>query len=156
FAPIDFTQVNAAVNRVLVRRAVTLLDPQPSERVADFFCGLGNFSLSIARTGARVVGVDGNAALAKRAATNATRNGLADRATFVVANLFTVTSQAIAEWGRFDRMLIDPPREGAIELVKALPASGDVRAPTRIVYVSCNQATLARDAAVLVHDRGYG
>ncbi len=154
FAPTDFTQVNAAVNRVLVRRAVTLLDPQPGERIADFFCGLGNFALAIARRGARVVGVDGNAALAKRAAMNAKRNALHERATFVVANLFSVTPQTIAEWGRFDRILIDPPREGAVALAKALSHARE-GGPRRIVYVSCNAATLARDAAVLVHERGY-
>lgn len=155
FAPTDFTQVNAEVNRVLVRRAVTLLAPRRGERVADFFCGLGNFSLPIARLGAHVIGIEGNAALVRRAQQNATRNGLAERATFATANLFSATPESISALGRLDRALIDPPREGAVELAKALPQRDDERALDRIVYVSCNPATLARDAAVLVHDRGY-
>ena len=155
FAPTDFTQVNSAINRVLVRRAVQLLGPLPGERVGDFFCGLGNFTLPIARRGARVVGIEGSKALVARAQANAARNGLAAMATFVVANLFTTTPEAVAAFGSFDRVLIDPPREGAIELVKSLPHRDDERALARIVYVSCNPATLARDAAVLVHERGY-
>jgi 23S rRNA (uracil1939-C5)-methyltransferase len=155
FAPTDFTQVNVGVNRVLVRRALALLAPQPGERIGDFFCGLGNFTLPIARTGATVVGVEGNAALVRRAQENAARNGLADRASFAVANLFTVTAEAVAALGALDRALIDPPREGAVELAKALPHRDDERALVRIVYVSCNPATLARDASVLVHERGY-
>jgi 23S rRNA (uracil1939-C5)-methyltransferase len=155
FSPTDFTQVNAAVNRVLVRRAITLLAPVAGERIADFFCGLGNFSLPIARCGAYVIGVDGNAALVTHAHANALRNGLGDRATFVAGNLFIVTRETLAALGRLDGALIDPPREGAVELAKALPARNDQDALTRIVYVSCNPATLARDAAVLVEDRGY-
>jgi 23S rRNA (uracil1939-C5)-methyltransferase len=155
FAPIDFTQVNFGVNRVLVRRALALLAPQPNERVADFFCGLGNFTLPIARSGATVVGVEGNAALVRRAQENAARNGLSESASFVVANLFTATLESIAALGRLDRALVDPPREGAVELAKALPHRDDERALARLVYVSCNPATLARDAAVLVHERGY-
>ena len=155
FSPTDFTQVNAEVNRVLVRRAVTLLAPVAGERVADFFCGLGNFSLPIARRGAFVVGIEGNPALAKRAQANAARNDLAGQATFVAVNLFTVTRDSITAMGKFDRALIDPPREGAVELAKALPQRDDEAFLKRIVYVSCNPATLARDAAVLVHDRGY-
>jgi 23S rRNA (uracil1939-C5)-methyltransferase len=155
FLPTDFTQVNAEVNRVLVRRAITLLGPGPGERIGDFFSGLGNFSLPIARRGAAVVGVEGNAALVKRAQANAARNGLGDEATFVVANLFAATHETVAALGRLDRALIDPPREGAIDLVKALPQRDDEGFLKRIVYVSCNPATLARDAAVLVNDRGY-
>ncbi|MEO5766223.1 MAG: 23S rRNA (uracil(1939)-C(5))-methyltransferase RlmD [Casimicrobiaceae bacterium] len=155
FAPTDFTQVNFGVNRVLVRRALALLAPQPSERVADFFCGIGNFTLPIARSGATVVGVEGNAALVRRAQENAAHNGLAARASFVVANLFTATAESVAALGAVDRALIDPPREGAIELAKALPHRDDERALARLVYVSCNPATLARDAAVLVNERGY-
>jgi 23S rRNA (uracil1939-C5)-methyltransferase len=151
FEPTDFTQVNAQMNRVLVRRAVALLDPAPGERIADFFCGLGNFTLPPARRGADVIGIDGSAALAERAAANAARNGLAERVRFSVANLFEATRESIAALGALDKALIDPPREGAIALVKALPEDG-VR---RIVYVSCNPATLARDAAVLVHERGF-
>jgi len=152
YAPTEFTQVNAAINRVLVRRAVALLDPRPGERIADFFCGLGNFTLPIARRGAGVVGVEGSAALVRRAAENAALNGLADGASFQVANLFEATPETVEALGPLDKVLVDPPREGAIALVKALPGDGP---PQRIVYVSCNPATLARDAAVLVHDHGY-
>ena len=155
FAQTDFTQVNSAINRVLVRRALALLDPQPGERVADFFCGLGNFTLPIARRGASVVGVEGSAPLVQRAEGNARHNGLGDRARFVVANLFAATPESIAGLGPLDRVLIDPPREGGIELVKSLPARDDAGGLGRIVYVSCNPATLARDAEVLVHERGY-
>ena len=151
FRPTDFTQVNHAVNRVLVRRTLSLLDPRPGERIADLFCGLGNFTLPIACSGASVVGVEGSQALVERGRECAVANGLADRVEFAVANLFECTPESLALLGRFDKMLIDPPREGAIEVVKALPADG----PRRIVYVSCNPATLARDAAVLVHVKGY-
>jgi 23S rRNA (uracil1939-C5)-methyltransferase len=151
FKPTDFTQVNHAVNRVLVRRALRLLDPQPGERIADMFCGLGNFTLPIACSGASVVGVEGSPALVKRGRESAVANGLGERVEFGVANLFECTEASVAKLGRFDKMLIDPPREGAVELVKALGAD----APRRIVYVSCNPATLARDAAVLVSIKGY-
>lgn len=151
FSPTEFTQVNHAINNVLVRRAMALLDPRPGERVADMFCGLGNFTLPIARLGADVVGIEGSEALVRRAGDNAAANGLAERTSFGVANLFEATPESVAALGRFDKMLIDPPREGAIELVKAL--GGDT-APQRIVYVSCNPATLARDAAVLTQ-QGY-
>ncbi|MEP7182756.1 MAG: 23S rRNA (uracil(1939)-C(5))-methyltransferase RlmD [Betaproteobacteria bacterium] len=152
YAPTEFTQVNAAINRVLVRRAIALLDPQPGERIADFFCGLGNFTLPIARGGASVVGIEGSAALVRRAEENAALNSLADRATFRTANLFAATPESLEALGSLDKALVDPPREGAIALVKALPGDGP---PQRIVYVSCNPATLARDAEVLVHDHGY-
>jgi 23S rRNA (uracil1939-C5)-methyltransferase len=151
FRPTDFTQVNHDVNRVLVRRALGLLELQSGEMVADMFCGLGNFTLPLARMGARVVGVEGSAALIARAKENAIFNGLEARIDYHVANLFEVTKEQLAGWGRFDKMLIDPPREGAVELVKAL----DETVLSRIVYVSCNPATLARDAAVLVHEKGY-
>jgi 23S rRNA (uracil1939-C5)-methyltransferase len=151
FSPTEFTQVNHAINRVLVRRAVTLLDPQPGERIADMFCGLGNFTLPIARSGARVVGVEGSAELVRRAGENAAANGLEARVEYGVANLFEATPESLAALGRFDKMLIDPPREGAVELVKAIGDDG----PWRIVYVSCNPATLARDAAILVHQKNY-
>jgi 23S rRNA (uracil1939-C5)-methyltransferase len=155
FAPIDFTQVNFGVNRVLVRRALALLAPQPFERIGDFFCGLGNFTLPIARSGATVLGVEGNATLVARAQDNAARNGLAERASFVAANLFNATAESVAAFGPLQRALIDPPREGAIELAKSLPHRDDERALKRIVYVSCSPATLARDASVFVHERGY-
>lgn len=151
FSPTEFTQVNHAINRVLVRRAMALLDPQPGERIADMFCGLGNFTLPIARSGARVVGIEGSAALVRRAAENAAANGLSANTEYGVANLFEASEESLAALGRFDKMLIDPPREGAIEVVKALGADG----PQRIVYVSCNPSTLARDAAVLTTQKGY-
>jgi len=153
YSPTDFTQVNPAINRVLVRRALALLDPRPGERIADFFCGMGNFTLPIARRGAAVVGIDGSAALARRAGENAAANGLAALPSFRVSNLFEATPEGIEALGPLDKMLVDPPREGAIALVKALPGDGP---PRRIVYVSCSPATLARDAAVLVHGHGYG
>ena len=151
FKPTEFTQVNHPMNRVLVRRAMGLLDPRPGERIADMFCGLGNFTLPIARSGATVVGVEGSDALVKRGRQSAEANGLAERVEFGVANLFDATPETVAALGHFDKMLIDPPREGAIELVKALGSDG----PKRIIYVSCNPATLARDAAVLVGGQGY-
>ena len=146
FRPTDFTQVNHAVNRTLVSRAVRLLDPKPGERIADLFCGLGNFSLPIARSGARVHGYEGSEGLVARARENARANGLA--IDFEVANLFEPGFEAK---GPFDKLLVDPPREGAMEIVKALPESW----PRRIVYVSCDAATLARDAGTLVHVKGF-
>lgn len=152
FLPTDFTQVNVHINRLLIRRAMQLLDPQPGERIADLFCGLGNFSLPIARRGATVVGVEGSQALVERALQNASRNGLEGRSEFHAANLFEATEDSLAALGKLDKLLIDPPREGAVAVVKAL---GPWQLPPRIVYVSCNPATLARDAAVLVHEKGY-
>jgi 23S rRNA (uracil1939-C5)-methyltransferase len=151
FSPTDFTQVNHAVNRILVRRALALLEVLPGERVADLFCGLGNFTLAIARSGAGATGIEGNSELIRRAAANAARNGLQEAARFVEMDLYAEGGLRLSELGHFDRMLVDPPRDGAIEVVKALPGEG----PRRIVYISCNPATLARDAAVLVHSRGY-
>ena len=151
FNPSDFTQVNHAVNRVLVRRALSLMDAKPGERIADLFCGLGNFTLPIARSGARVLGVEGSPALVKRGRQSALANGLASNVEFTVANLFECTPASFAAFGHLDKALIDPPREGAIEVVKALGDDG----PRRIVYVSCNPATLARDAEVLVRLKGY-
>ena len=147
FLPTDFTQVNHGINTVLVRRALRLLDPRPGERILDLFCGLGNFTLPIASLGVEVCGYEGHPGLVARARRNAEINGL--RARFEVANLFE--ADACRQLPEADKLLIDPPREGAIEVVKAL---GD-NAPGRIVYVSCDPATLARDAAVLVHTKGY-
>ena len=149
FGPTDFTQVNPAVNRVLVRRALSLLDPRPGEKIADFFCGLGNFTLPVARCGAEVLGVEGNAGLIASARANAISNGLADRCRFFEADLFD--AGVCADLPACDKALLDPPREGAIELVKSFSRS----VPRRIVYVSCDPATLARDSAVLVHAQGY-
>jgi 23S rRNA (uracil1939-C5)-methyltransferase len=149
FGPTDFTQVNHAVNRLLVSRALALLDPRPGERIGDFFCGLGNFTLPIARSGAEVLGVEGSAALLARAQANAAANGLADRCRFAMANLFE--PEECARLPACDKALLDPPREGAIELVKSFGA----KQPSRIVYVACDPATLARDAGVLVNALGY-
>lgn len=151
FAPSEFTQVNSALNRVMISRAMRLLDPQPGERIADFFCGLGNFTLPIARSGAQVLGIEGSETLVARAKQNAELNGLAGNAKFAAMNLFAITAETYSSLGRFDKLLIDPPRDGALELVKSL---GGENAPLRIVYVSCNPGTLARDAAELVQ-RGY-
>ena len=151
FAPSEFTQVNSALNRVMISRAIRLLDPQPGERIADLFCGLGNFTLPIARIGAQVLGIEGSDALVKRAQQNAVSNGLRGNTEFMVMNLFEMTEESFAKLGRFDKLLIDPPRDGAFELVKSL---GGDNSPKRIVYVSCNPSTLARDAAELVQ-RGY-
>jgi 23S rRNA (uracil1939-C5)-methyltransferase len=151
FRPTEFTQVNTAINRALVSRALRLLDPQPGERIADLFCGLGNFTLPIAKSGAEVLGIEGSAELVARARENALRNQLPN-ARFAVDNLFEMTPEKFAALGHFDKLLIDPPRSGAIEVVKSLADSG---APQRIVYVSCDPATLARDAEVLCHVKGY-
>ena len=151
FGPTDFTQVNAAMNRMLVRRAIALLAPQTGEAIADFFCGLGNFTLPIARREANVIGLEAQRDLVRRAERNAAVNGLAGRTRFAVADLFAATPESLAAIGPLDKALLDPPREGAIALVKALPDE----ALKRIVYVSCNPATLARDASVLVHQRGF-
>jgi 23S rRNA (uracil1939-C5)-methyltransferase len=146
FQPSDFTQVNPAVNRLLVSRALRLLDPQPGERIADLFCGIGNFTLPLAARGAQVIGFEGSAQLVERARQNAAANKLV--AQFEAADLFHPN---LAAYGRFDKFLIDPPREGAISLVHSLPEEW----PRRIVYVSCDAATLARDADVLVHGKGF-
>ena len=151
FRPTEFTQVNAAINRVMVRRAIALLDPQPGERIGDLFCGLGNFTLPIAKRGAYAIGVEGSASLIARARDNAAANGLASATEFHTADLFEIGPSDFAPWGRLDKLLIDPPREGAIAVSRSLPID-QVR---RIVYVSCNPATLARDAGVLVASHGY-
>jgi len=149
FVPTDFTQVNNAVNRILVRRALALLDPRPGERVGDFFCGLGNFTLPISRMGASVIGYEGSDSMVARGGENAEANGLGRECRFEVANLFD--RNACAKLGAFDTALLDPPREGAVELVKSFSDHG----PRRLVYVACDPATLARDAGVLVHGQGY-
>lgn len=157
FAPTDFTQVNHAVNEVLVRRALALLQVAPGERVLDLFSGLGNFTLPLATQAQRALGIEGNAAQVARAAANAAANGLAGRAGFLQQDLFAWTE---ADWqalnqreGPIDRVLLDPPREGALAVARALAASR--LHPRRLVYVSCNPATLARDCAVLLHEGGW-
>ncbi|KRH79710.1 23S rRNA (uracil(1939)-C(5))-methyltransferase RlmD [Ferrovum sp. JA12] len=151
FSPTEFTQVNPQVNRSLVTRAMTHLDPRPGERIVDLFCGLGNFTLPIARGGARVLGVEGNPQLIERAYHNAEFNGLRSLVEFRTMNLFTVTEESFSELGPMDKLLIDPPRDGAIAVVNSL---GKVL-PKKVVYVSCNPSTLARDAQVMVHQQGY-
>ena len=146
----DFTQINLPLNEIMVARAVRYLDPQPHERIADLFCGLGNFTLPLAKRAAEVVGIEGSAALTQRAVANARANGLPN-AQFASADLFAATPETLAALGRFDKMLLDPPRAGAFAVVQALHAP---YLPQRIVYISCNPATLARDAAVLA-SKGY-
>ena len=159
FKPTDFTQVNPHINRVLVQRALGLLAPQPHERVIDWFCGLGNFTLPLATLAREVLGIEGSAVLVQRARDNAARNGLAGKAAFAARNLFELTPEILATDGAADKWLVDPPREGAFALAKAvadLTAGGSAwMPPSRIVYVSCNPATLARDAGLLVHQAGY-
>ncbi len=163
FKPNEFTQVNPQINQVMIRRAMQLLKPQQGETIADFFCGIGNFTLPIARSGAQVLGLEGLANLVERANESAALNGFAPstlqgegwgggNVTFGVADLFKMTETSLAALGKMDKWLVDPPRDGAFELVKAItPAT----APKCIVYVSCNPATLARDADVLVNEKGY-
>lgn len=155
FRPTDFTQVNHAINRVLVRSALALLAPERNDRVADLFCGLGNFTLPLATRCREVVGVEGSATLTARALQAARQHGLEGRTAFATCNLFEVDVQWLREQGRFNRILIDPPREGALALAQALAALDAAERPTRVVYVSCNPATLARDAGILVHEGGY-
>jgi 23S rRNA (uracil1939-C5)-methyltransferase len=157
FKPTDFTQVNPHINRVLVARAVRLLDPRPDERVIDWFCGLGNFTLPLATRAGTVLGIEGSPALVERATANARRNRCA--ADFAVRDLFALTPEVLAADGHAAKWLVDPPREGAFALAKAtadlVQRGADWTAPARIVYVSCNPATLARDAGLFVHQAGY-
>jgi len=155
FKPTDFTQVNHGINRVLIRRALALLDIQPHHRVVDLFCGLGNFTLPIARTAREVVGVEGSEVLIERARAAAQKHDLADRAQFSALDLFQVDEEWLQTLGHFDRMLIDPPRDGAVAVAKAVSALPVQAQPERIVYVSCNPSTLARDAGILTHVGGY-
>jgi 23S rRNA (uracil1939-C5)-methyltransferase len=158
FKPVDFTQVNHHINRVLVAKALRLLEVQPEDRVADLFCGLGNFTLPLATQGREVVGIEGSTSLTERALDNARANGLSAKTAFSTRNLFDVTVEDLIALGKFDRMLIDPPRDGAMAVSQALGALRQVRPdllPKRIVYVSCSPSTLARDADVLVHLAGY-
>jgi 23S rRNA (uracil1939-C5)-methyltransferase len=158
FKPTDFTQVNHHINRVLVARALRLLDTQPEERVADLFCGLGNFTLPIATQAREVVGIEGSTTLTERALDNARVNGLEGKTSFSSRNLFEATTDEFLALGKFDRMLIDPPREGAFAVCQAITGLGEAQVgmkPKRIVYISCNPSTLARDAGHLVHQGGY-
>ena len=179
FKPTDFTQVNPHINRVLVSRALRLLDVQPHERVIDWFCGLGNFTLPLATQAREVLGIEGSEALVARSRENYVKNqALANdhkalaATEFVARNLFEMTPEMLVADGAADKWLVDPPREGAFALAKALAdieqarigaeGAGPLPAgaegwtpPKRIVYVSCNPATLARDAGLLVHLAGY-
>jgi len=149
FKPTDFTQVNTDINRKMLSLAIAMLDPQPNERVLDLFCGLGNFTLPLARRAGHVVGVEGEAGLVQRGKENAAHNQISN-VEFHAADLTQEPHQHPWFGPGFDKLLIDPPRSGAFEIVKLVPAFG----AKRIVYVSCNPATLARDAQVLV-EAGY-
>lgn len=169
FKPTDFTQVNPHINRVLVSRALRLLDVQARERVIDWFCGLGNFTLPLATQAGEVLGIEGSETLVARSRANYEANRAARGegrplapAKFVARNLFEMTPQMLVADGYADRWLVDPPREGAFALAKAVAdlhqqpeLRGTWKPPKRIVYVSCNPATLARDAGLLVHQGGY-
>jgi len=167
FKPTDFTQVNPHINRVLVTRALRLLDVQPQERVIDWFCGLGNFTLPLATLAREVLGIEGSDALVARSGENyvlnqAGRDTPLAPTTFVARNLFEMTPELLRQDGSADKWLMDRPREGAFSLVQALAElhqQPELRQgwtpPKRIVYVSCSPATLARDAGVLVNAAGY-
>jgi 23S rRNA (uracil1939-C5)-methyltransferase len=154
FRPTEFTQVNHAVNRLMVERAVKLLDPKPNEKIADLFCGLGNFTLPIARSGAQVIGVEGSDALTTRASENAAANGLSANTSFFAADLYTDQESAMKRVPKVAKMLIDPPRDGAVEVCKLLTREARPELK-RIVYVSCSPSTLARDSDVLVNVNGF-
>jgi 23S rRNA (uracil1939-C5)-methyltransferase len=154
YKPTDFTQVNHQINQVLVSRALKLLAVQKKDRVLDLFCGLGNFTLPLATQAALVVGIEGSEALTIRAQQAAGLAGI-QNASFNTLNLFEIDGAWLEALGRFDRVLIDPPREGALAVAQALAQTAATLKPNRVVYVSCNPATLARDAAVLVHEAGY-
>jgi 23S rRNA (uracil1939-C5)-methyltransferase len=158
FKPTDFTQVNHHINRVLVHKALNLLKVEKEDRVADLFCGLGNFTLPLATQAREVVGIEGSTALTERALENAKVNGVDGHTTFQCRNLFEITKDDLIALGKFDRMLIDPPRDGAMALSQALAELKETHPemlPKRIVYVSCSPSTLARDAGVLVNHAGY-
>jgi 23S rRNA (uracil1939-C5)-methyltransferase len=167
FKPTDFTQVNPQINRVLVARALRLLDAHKRERVIDWFCGLGNFTLPIATMAGEVLGIEGSETLVARSRENLALNQQGRPSPlaptqFVARNLFEMTPEMLVADGVADKWLVDPPREGAFALSKALAdlhqqpeLRGGWTPPRRIVYVSCNPATLARDAGLLVHQAGY-
>ena len=150
FEPVDFIQINADINRRMVHFAVEQLDVDPDHSVLDLFCGIGNFSMPLARGAKTVLGVEGDATLTARATANAQRNSL-DNVTFRVADLNKIDGSE--GWVRqgWDRMLLDPARSGAAEVVTRMQRFG----PERVVYVSCHPGTLARDAGTLVHEQGY-
>ncbi|WP_347260232.1 23S rRNA (uracil(1939)-C(5))-methyltransferase RlmD [Rudaea sp.] len=151
FRPLDFIQVNGGMNRRMIDHALALLAPRPDDRVLDLFCGLGNFTLPLARRSAQVTGVEGEAGLVQRARDNAAKNGIAN-ATFHSADL--TADQRATAWARadYELMLLDPPRSGADALLDYLPR----KTTRRVVYVSCHPASLARDAGILVDRHGFG
>ncbi len=151
FAPTDFVQVNAAVNAQLVSRAVELLSPVPDDEVLELFCGIGNFSLPIARRVGRVIGVEASEIMVGRARDNAARNAIGN-CEFVAADLYTEAVRGLSSRDGCNKLFLDPPRSGAVEVVRDLVPT---LAPERIVYVSCNPSTLARDSEILVRREGY-
>jgi 23S rRNA (uracil1939-C5)-methyltransferase len=150
FEPTQFTQVNPAINRKMIERVLEVLAPNPEDTVLDLYCGLGNFTLPIARRARRAVGVEGERALVERAGRNAAANGI-DNTEFHVADLSQPVADAPWAQRRYDKILLDPSRAGAEAVLDLIPRW----AATRIVYVSCNPSTLARDAGILVHRHGY-
>jgi 23S rRNA (uracil1939-C5)-methyltransferase len=150
FQPLDFVQINAGLNAAMIHQALDLLGTGPEDRVLDLFCGLGNFSLPLARTAAAVAGVEGDAGLVARAGENAQRNGLANTA-FHSADLSQPDPQARWWQGGYTQVLLDPPRAGAREVLRSIAAL----APRRIVYVSCHPGTLARDLGELTQEHGF-
>ncbi len=155
YKPTDFTQVNHQINQALIAKALNLLNVQPHDRVADLFCGLGNFTLPLATRAKEVVGIEGSKILTDRALEAAKEHDLDNKTSFSTLNLFEVDVQWLRDLGHFDRMLIDPPREGALEVARALAQLTPDERPKCIVYVSCNPATLARDAGILVENGAY-
>jgi 23S rRNA (uracil1939-C5)-methyltransferase len=152
FMPYDFTQINPFINQVLVRSAMSLLKPSHDDRILDFFCGLGNFTLPIARSGSKVTGIEGSVSLLERAKQCRDENDLESLVDYQCMNLFEITKELLLQLGKANKWLIDPPRDGAFQLVQLI--DDDIN-PSLIVYVSCNPATLARDAQILVNERGY-
>jgi 23S rRNA (uracil1939-C5)-methyltransferase len=150
FAATDFVQINASINRLMIARAIELLRPEPDDAILDLYCGIGNFSLPLARSSARVTGIEGAASLVRRAQKNASRNGIMN-CDFAVSDLAAVDGSESWMMRHWDKLLLDPARNGAIELLQHI---GSID-PARIVYVSCHPGTLARDTAELVHRRGY-
>ncbi|MCG2634817.1 MAG: 23S rRNA (uracil(1939)-C(5))-methyltransferase RlmD [Gammaproteobacteria bacterium] len=151
FSPGNFVQTNPVVNQKLVSQAMALLQPAQGERIFDLFCGIGNFTLPIARLGAEVVGVEDLPETLAQAEKNAGANGLGGRCSFLKTDLFQLERDEIAGWGRVDKLLLDPPRSGALEICQLMARLG----PERVVYVSCDAATLARDTKELVSSQGY-
>ncbi len=150
FAPTDFVQVNGELNRQMVARAISLLEPREGDRALDLFCGLGNFSLPLAQKVAEVAAVEGDAALVARARANAARNGISN-AVFHAADLAAEGAKDSWTRGAYDLVLLDPPRAGAREVLPVAVASR----PRRVVYVSCHPGSFARDAGILVQQLGY-